>query len=190
MFGPEGGFHPLAVTLYTDSTIVQGTARTLHRRLSDLLNTQDGGLIVLESAKLQVYGTRGGAQSAQFAQVNLGALLFTVSDEAVEPTPEMRMPKVGRQALIALPPFWILGRLHLTASENEREALEELRGSFLPLTDATYWSESLKVERTAASLVIFNRARAQILEPHGEEASWMEARAAALRLAQEGRAGA
>ena len=47
-----------------------------------------------------------------------------------------------------------------------REALTELTGHFLPVTDATYWSDVLGEARATAALVAVNHERAQILAPH------------------------
>ena len=38
-----------------------------------------------------------------------------------------------------------------------------MTGRFLPLTDATYWSDTSRVPHTDAPMVAFNHARAHIL---------------------------
>jgi hypothetical protein len=89
-----------------------------------------------------------------------------VSDEAVEPTPELRTPKVQEQALVSVPPFKVVGTIHLLPERDLRDALQELTGRFVPMTDATFWSESATIARTTAGLVAVNHDRAQILAPH------------------------
>ena len=51
-------------------------------------------------------------------------------------------------------------------------ALRELRGRFVPVTEATFWSETVGEARTSAPLVAFNHQRAQILAPHREVDPW------------------
>ena len=53
-----------------------------------------------------------------------------------------------------------------------RDALSELTGHFLPVTDATYWSDSLGEARTQAELLAVNHERAQILAPHRVTDPW------------------
>jgi hypothetical protein len=99
-------------------------------------------------------------------------VLFAVADSQVQAIPELRTPKIPEQALISIPPFKITGRIHLLPERDLRDALEELTGRFLPVTDALYWSESVGEARTPAQLIAFNHARAQILAPHREVDPW------------------
>jgi hypothetical protein len=121
---------------------------------------------------LDEYGSRTVAERADFAQVNLDAVLFAVAEDAVEAVPELRTPKVPEQALISIPPFKVIGRIHLLPERDLRNALEELTGRFLPVTEATYWSETAGEARTSAPMVAVNHARAQILAPHREVDPW------------------
>jgi hypothetical protein len=99
-------------------------------------------------------------------------VLFAVGDSPVQPVPELRTPKIPEQALISIPPFRITGRIHLLPERDLRDALEELTGRFLPVTEATYWSDSVGEARTTAPLIAFNHGRAQILAPHREVDPW------------------
>lgn len=170
----------MAVTLYTDSYVVHGSVETRQRRLSDLLNDAEDGVLVLDEVTFEEYGSRSGPDRAAYAQVNVAAVLFAVSDERLEPTPEMRLPKVPQQALVSVPPFRVRGHIHLHASETLRQALTELHQRFVPVTDATYWSDQLNEPRTEAAMLAFNHARAQIMAPYQEHDPWVDARAAAL----------
>ena len=51
------------------------------------------------------------------------------------------------------------GRIHLMPERSLREALAELTGRFLPVTDATYWSDALGEARMTAELVAVNHER-------------------------------
>jgi hypothetical protein len=104
--------------------------------------------------------------------VNLNTVLFAVAANPVEPVPELRTPKVPEQALISVPPFRITGRIHLLPERDLREALGELTGRFVPVTDAVYWSDVVGEARTSVAMVAFNHARAQILAPHRDVDPW------------------
>lgn len=181
MFGSGPALHEHRLTLFTDRFVVKGLHRAPAQRLTDLLNHAENGQLVLDDASFEEFGSHGGADRAAFAQVNLAAVLFAVSDEPVEPTPEMRLPKVAQQALVSIPPFRVTGRIHLAAVETLREALGELHQSFIPISDATYWSEALNEPRTKALILAVNHARAQILAPFEERDPWNDARSAALQ---------
>lgn len=151
------------LTLVSDSHIVRGTFSSRLGRLTDILNQAEHDFIVVRNAALEELGVGGVSARAKFAQVNLNSLLFAVADTAVEPKPEMRLPKSPEDALIVLPPFKLLGRIHIIQGSELYAALSEMTGRFIPLTQATYWSDTLGVPRTEASMVAFNRARADIL---------------------------
>jgi hypothetical protein len=162
----------VALTLYTDAFVIRGSIRTRQGRISDILNQADEDFLVLTDTVVDEYGARGTPVRSEFAQVNLGAVLFAVADTPVEPRPDLRTPKVSEQALISIPPFRVVGRVHLLPERDLREALSELTGRFLPVTEATYWSDSVGEARATAPMVAINHHRAQILAPHREVDPW------------------
>jgi len=173
MYDPIGGANqPVALTLYTDAFIVRGTFDTRQRRVTDILNRHDDPFLVLADVTFDEYGTRGSPIHAEYAQINLASVRFVVSDDPVEPLPELRTPKLAEQAIISVPPFKITGRIHLLPERSLREALSELQGEFIPVTDATYWSDTLAEARATAALVVVNHSLAQILAPHRELDPW------------------
>ncbi|MBM4407433.1 MAG: hypothetical protein FJ038_02250 [Chloroflexi bacterium] len=151
------------LTLVTDSHIVRGTLASRLNRMSDILNQTEHDFIVVRNASLEELGERGVAARAKFAQVNLNTLLFAVADTTVEPKPEMRLPKSPEDALIVLPPFKLLGRIHILAGSELYTALSEMTGRFIALTEASYWSDTAGVRPTTAPMVAFNHSRAHIL---------------------------
>lgn len=163
---------PVHLVLYTDAYVVRGQVRTRQRRLSDLLNQGDRTFIVLEQALFDEFGSRDNVHRTDYAQVNLGAVLFAVADQAVEALPELRTPKIQEQALISIPPFKITGRIHLAPERDLRNALDELTGRFLPVTDAAFWSDKVGEARQTAPMIAFNHSRAQILAPFQEVDPW------------------
>ncbi len=170
--GIGGAPQTVALTLFTDAFVIHGVVETRQRRVTDILNRADDPFLVLSGVSFDEYGSRGQPITAEFAQVNLASVLFVVSDAAVEPLPELRTPKMSEQAVISVPPFKVTGRIHLMPERSLREALTELHGEFIPVTDATFWSDTLGEARTTAALVAVNHALAQILAPHKEIDPW------------------
>ena len=170
LMGGEAQMVPL--TLYTDAFVIRGSIRTRQRRVTDILNLADEPFLVVANATIDEYGSRGIASRSDFAQVNLSAVLFAVSDESLEAHPDLRTPKVPEMAMITLPPFRITGRIHLLPQRELHEALTELTGAFLPVTDAAYWSDTVGEARATAQLLAFNHNRAHILAPHTEVDPW------------------
>lgn len=173
MFAGIGGESRAAsVTLVTDAFVVRGTLQTRHRRITDMLNTAEHDFLVLENATFDEFGSTGVVMQTDFAQVNLGAVLFGVADEPVDATPELRIPKVSQRALIIVPPFTVTGHIHVMPERDLRDALDELLGRFIPVTDAVYWADRLGEGRTEALVVAINHHRAQILAPFREIDPW------------------
>jgi hypothetical protein len=162
----------VAVTLYTDAFVIKGSLRTRQGRLSDILNQEDEEFLVLSDTVVDEYGSHGLPVRSEFAQVNLGAVLFAVADSDVEPRPDLRTPKVSEQALISIPPFRIIGRIHVLPERDLHDALRDLTGRFIPVTEAVFWSDTVGEARTSAPMVAFNHRRAQILAPHREVDPW------------------
>ena len=173
MFDLIGGEPTLVpLTLYTDSFVIRGQIRSRQGRVTDILNDADDGFIVLSDVLTDEYGSRAVAGRSEYAQVNLDAVLFAVADTTVEARQDLRTPKVPEQALISIPPFQVLGRIHILPERDLREALGELTGRFLPVTDATFWSDTIGEARQTAVMVAINHHRAQILAPHREVDPW------------------
>ena len=160
------------VTLYTDSYVVRATLRTRQRRLTDALTVPGEPFLVVEDAIFEEFGSRALVERAPFAQINLSTVLFAYAAEEVEATPELRTVKVPQKALVSIPPFRIVGQVHLLPERSLSEALGELLGRFVPVTDAVYWSDRLGEARTPVPMLAFNHARAQILAPYEERDVW------------------
>lgn len=168
-----GGAQRLDITLFTDSHVIRGHIETRLRRLSDVLNQAEHDFLVVADAVMDELGTTGQPVTrADFAQVNLNSLLFAVTDSIVEPQPEMRLVKSPEDALIVVPPFKVVGRIHVLPDRSLSEALAELTGRFIPVTEACYWSDRLREPRTSASFVAFNRPLAHVLASHHEQDPW------------------
>jgi hypothetical protein len=173
MFDGVGGPpQPVALTLYTDAFVIRGSLSTRQRRVTDMLNLAEDRFLVLSDVVTDEFGSRGDQLRAEFAQVNLASVLFAVVNEPVAPAPELRTPKIAEEALISIPPFKVTGYIHLMPERSLRNALTELTGHFLPVTEAAYWSDTLNESRTAATLLAVNHERAQILAPYRVSDPW------------------
>jgi hypothetical protein len=174
MFEGVGGTpQAVALTLYTDAFVIRGSLSTRQRRVTDMLNLAEDRFLVLSDVVTDEFGSRGDQMRAEFAQVNLASVLFAVVNEPVAPAPELRTPKIAEEALISIPPFKVTGFIHLMPERSLRNALSELTGHFLPVTDAAYWSDVLSESRTQASLLAVNHERAQILAPYRVSDPWV-----------------
>jgi hypothetical protein len=175
MFDADAEAPPkVQLTLYTDAFIIRGTLVTRQRRITDILNNAEDKFLVLGEVTSDEYGSRGDTIRAEYAQINLASVLFAVADTTVETPPELRTPKVAEEALISVPPFKVTGHIHVMPERNLREALTELTGKFLPVTDAAYWSDKVGEARQTAALVAVNHERAQILAPHQFVDPWAD----------------
>jgi hypothetical protein len=173
MFAAFNDLQRLEITLYTDALITKGLVRTRQHRVTDILNLAEDPFLILEDVIVEEFGGRGEPIEAAYAQINLDAVLFAVAKTPVEPVPELRTPKVRQEAIVSIPPFRVVGTMHLLPSEgNLRAALSELQGRFLPITEATFWSDQVGEPRQQAVLVAVNHRRAQILAPHKERDPW------------------
>jgi hypothetical protein len=169
------GIDPVTVelTLFTDALVIRGTVTTPYRRVTDILNQADEPFIVLDKVTIDDHGLRGQSQSVSFAQVNLDTVLFATADIPIEANPSMRVVKTPRKAVVSVPPFSVAGNVHLLVGEGDpKEGLKRLTESFVPVTDATYWSDQLGEGRRQALLVAVNHRRVQYIAPHHEVDPW------------------
>jgi hypothetical protein len=165
---PAASLKAIPLTLYTEQFIVRGTVQTREHRVTDILNAAEQAFLVLEDVSLEEFGSSDLPLRAEFAQVNLASVLFAVALTTVEPVSELRTPKISERALVSIPPFRVIGHVHLMAERNLRDGLSELRGRFLPVTDASYWSDAVHEARQSAAMVAVNHERAQIVAPFRE----------------------
>ena len=160
------------MTLYTELFVVRGAIVTRQHRVTDILNEATEPFLVLEDVSMEEFGSSDVPTRAEFAQVNLESILFAVSLQAVDPIRELRTVKTSERALVSIPPFRVIGNIHLLPERSLRDSLAELRGKFVPVTDAVFWSDRLGEGRQSAAMVAVNQARAQILAPYREVDAW------------------
>ncbi len=172
LFDASANLRSVPMTIYTEQLIVRGTLQTAQHRLTDILNQAQEPYLVLEDVTLEEHASVEAPIRAAFAQVNLASVLFAVSLTTVEPVLELRTPKVSERALLSVPPFRIVGHVHLLPDRGLRASLAELHGIFVPVTDATIWSGRLSGAGQAVAFVAVNHARAQVFAPFNEVDPW------------------
>jgi len=172
IFDSQASQRAIPLTLYTELLVVRGTILTLQHRVTDILNQATEPHLVLEDVTMEEYGSKDLPLRAEFAQVNLASILFAVSLTTVEPIRELRTPKISERALVSVPPFRIVGHVHLLHERSLRESLSQLHGTFIPVTDATFWSDQVGEVRQTVAFVGVNRARAQVFAPFHEVDPW------------------
>jgi len=157
------------LTLYTNALETRGFVRTRQHRITDILNTAEQPFLVLEDVTVRELGSAEPPITAAFAHINLDSVLFAVADTPSNTIPELRTPKRAEPAIVSVPPFRIVGTIHLLPDENGlRGGLNELYGHFLPVTEAVFWSNRLGEAKREAMLVAVNHHRTQILAQLGE----------------------
>ena len=177
------------ITLYTDAYTVRGRLESNHRRLTDALNEAADGFVVLADVTFDEFRHAANLIRAEYAQINLGSVLFVTAEDDLDPDPTLATPRVSEEALISVPPFKVLGRIHLEVDRPLRDALGELRGRFVPVTQATHWSDALAEARTTVPYLAVNHARCQILAPHQEVDPWAGLSTSPSETAQPGEPG-
>jgi hypothetical protein len=172
MFDSPMPMRQLPLTLYTEQLIVRGVIQTRQHRVTDVLNITTEPFLVLEDVSLEEYASAEPPLRAEFAQVNLASILFAVSLTTVEPVRELRTPKVAERALVSIPPFRVVGHVHLLPEQSLRASLTELQGAFIPVTDAMFWSDRLGEARQSVAYIAVNQSRAQVFAPFREVDPW------------------
>lgn len=162
----------LPLTLYTEQLIVRGVIQTRQHRVTDVLNLATDPFLVLEDVSLEEYSSAEPPLRAEFAQVNLASILFAVSLTTVDPIRELRTPKIAERALVSIPPFRVVGQVHLFPERSLRDSLGELHGAFIPITDAMFWSDRLGEARQSVAYIAVNQSRAQVFAPFREVDPW------------------
>ena len=131
-----------------------------------------GGQPVLSDVTFDEFRSASNLIRADYAQINLASVLFITSEDEVAADPTLVTPRVPEEALISVPPFRVVGQVHLGAGLSLRDGLAELRGRFVPVTQATHWSDALAEGRVTVPYLAMNHARCQILAPHQEVDPW------------------
>ena len=158
-------FNPVAewpLTVVTDRLIIQGTALTRVKRLTDLINDPNLDYLVLQDATFTEVGSHRVVVSGGMGQIRLSDVLLVHSTASTNSNSNMRMPKQPIKATLMIPPFTVEGTIYLPYESQIRVALDGYTEKFVPVTQARYWAASVDEAPVSVDLLVVNHARAHV----------------------------
>lgn len=159
-----GGPQSVEVDCYTSAYRVTGSVSTRFSRVGDIVNLAPTSHLLVERATVSEYAAPDAALSAGEVLLSLDELLFLVAGgEAPASRPEMRIPKRAVSAQLAIPPFRLTGRVHVSVGSRPADGLLNVTDRFVPMTDVAVTSAAHRgLHRTVAALAV-QRRRAHLL---------------------------
>jgi hypothetical protein len=161
-----GGSAPTAVEvdLYTDTYRVSGRVATRFSRVGDIVNQAPASHLVVDGATVGEYGAPTATISAPQVLLSVDEILFiVVRGTTATSNPEMRIPKRGVQAQLALPPFRLAGTIHISVGSRALDGLLNASDRFLPMTDVQVTCATHDGLDRSVEAVAVQRRRAQLL---------------------------
>jgi hypothetical protein len=156
--------------LFTDAYRVSGTMLTRFSRVTDIVNLQQTTHIAVEDATVTEYGDPGGGIPVPHVLVSIDELLFViVAETEADARPEMRIAKRPVRAQVALPPFRLLGTVHVAQGSRPADGLLNVSDRFVPMTDVTVTSSAHPEIGLAAPAVALQRAMAHVIVVEDDE---------------------
>lgn len=152
------------VDLYTDTYRVSGGVATRFSRVGDIVNQAPASHLVVERATVSEYGAPSATLTAAQILVSVDEILFiVVRGTTVTSNPEMRIPKRGVRAQLALPPFRLTGTIHISVGSRPLDGLLNASDRFLPMTDVEVTCATHDELDRSVEAVAVQRRRAQLL---------------------------
>ncbi len=167
----EGPSQGVIVELVMDSHSVVGQIphRGAPRRLVDVLNTIDGGFLVISAGELRdPFRPEQPPRAFAAAQVHRDAILFAVprGGTPFSGSPLEAVAKAPFPATIVLPGFEITGNVFLLPGADPVSAPLLANRHFIPMTDATIAASQGRDMARQEPLVIVNLTRALFYAPN------------------------
>ena len=163
-FGEGASTAAVEVDLYTDTYRVSGSVATRFSRVGDIVNQAPAAHLVVERATISEYGAPAATLAAPQVLVSIDEVLFlVVNGAAASSNPEMRIPKRGVKAQLALPPFRLTGTIHISQGSRPSDGLLNASDRFLPMTDVEIRCATVEGLDRTVSAVAVQRRRAQLL---------------------------
>lgn len=152
------------VDLYTDTYRVSGRVATRFSRVGDIVNQAPAAHLVIEQATVSEYAAPAATIAAPQVLVSVDEILFLVmrSGEATS-NPEMRIPKRGVTAQLAVPPFRLTGTIHISLGSRPTDGLLNAVDRFLPMTDVEVTCAAHEGLDRRVDAVAVQRRRAHLL---------------------------
>jgi hypothetical protein len=163
-FGDSASTAAVEVDLYTDTYRVSGQVATRFSRVGDIVNQAPAAHLVVERATISEYGAPAATLAAPQVLVSIDEVLFlVVNGVTVTSNPEMRIPKRGVKAQLALPPFRLTGTIHISQGSRPSDGLLNASDRFLPMTEVEIRCATVEgLDRTVAAIAV-QRRRAHLL---------------------------
>ena len=163
-FGDSGSTAAVEVDLYTDTYRVSGRVATRFSRVGDIVNQAPAAHLVVEQATISEFGAPAATLAAAQVLVSIDEVLFlVVNGVAATSNPEMRIPKRGVKAQLALPPFRLTGTIHISHGSRPSDGLLNASDRFLPMTEVEIRCATVEGLDRTVSAVAVQRRRAHLL---------------------------
>ncbi len=161
----DGGTPPsVEIDLYTDTYRVSGKVGTRFSRVGDIVNQAPASHLVVEQATVSEFGAPSATLSAAQVLVSVDEILFLVTrGTQPAPNPEMRIPKRGVKAQLAVPPFRLTGTVHISQGSRPTDGLLNASDRFLPMTDVEIACAAFEGLDRNVEAVAVQRRRAHLL---------------------------
>lgn len=152
------------VDLYTDTYRVSGRVATRFSRVGDIVNQAPASHLVVEGATVSEYGAPAATLASSQVLISVDEILFiVVRGTTATSNPEMRIPKRGVKAQLALPPFRLTGTIHISVGSRPLDGLLNASDRFLPMTDVEIACATHDELDRSVEAVAVQRRRAQLL---------------------------
>ena len=156
--------------LFTAAYRISGTMLTRFSRVTDIMNLQPTSHIVIEEATVTEYGDPAGGITVPHVLVSIDELLFVVVAETdTEARPEMRIAKRPVRAQVALPPFRLLGTVHVAQGSRPADGLLNISDRFVPMTDVSVSCTAHPEISLTAPAVALQRSMAHVIVVEDDE---------------------
>jgi hypothetical protein len=164
-FGPSST-EPVSIDVYTTAYRVSGVVQTRFVRVADILNQLAGDHLLVEQATVSEFDGPTATIGAQQVMVARDEILFAIVGASAAPVsrPEMRIPKRAVRGQLALPPFRVIGSVHVPHGSRPADGLLNSVERFMAMTDVSVsCSAHPELARSAEAIAIQRRLAHLIL---------------------------
>jgi hypothetical protein len=162
-FGGFRAVRAVEVDLLTDAYRITGTVHTPFGRVSDILNQLAGGHLTVQQATIGEHADATVTFSAPTAIVSVSEVLVLAAPGlGAEGGSDMRIPKRGVRAQLAIPPVRVAGIVHVPIGSDPTDGLLNMTDRFVPMTEVSITSGLHPELARSVDVVAVCRARAQL----------------------------
>ncbi|MBI4496803.1 MAG: cyclic nucleotide-binding domain-containing protein [Chloroflexi bacterium] len=161
---------PVTSVLYTQSTRVSGSLRSIHWRFSDTLNALDQDFVVLHDATFQsLYAAKGEEVAASSLLLRRDRIILGIPHEAqvgVERSPGRQGLQIQRtplRALVEAWPFTLEGTLHLPSGVDLLQHVHDPHRMFMPMTAVSVTYQPSPLLSFQSPFLLVNRRSVEVV---------------------------